>query len=590
VPETPQSPSLQSDRTNSESRLRDASDTQQVGSTGYPQPSPRGEDEELNVDASGRLWSAASALVAFFRRDGVVFLVLAIGFVARWLLAGTQSYWLDELYAVALYGIWNDTVFDAISNLANTSIHPPLFQFVLYAWMSWLGDGEVATRLLSNLYVTSAGFFLYLLVRDAFSRIVALWSTAIFSLMYVTMFFGLEVRSYGQTIFLATLSSYLLLRIVRKGAEIGWRSAVLSLRGTALLLANTALLLTHYYNLFFVVAQALCAAAFIFLQLPRRRWIAGLGSLTAIYLLPVVAFGVIWGQVFITSFRNFSGVSFAERRLGLVELLRDFVFRQNLSAPRLILIAGGTLAVAVLVRAAIRIGGGKRLDAGRQNAYSTLYLFAWLVLPVAVAYAAFSLLDTARYSDRYFLYSTVPLAPIVVLAIAEAWRLARSVSPRLQQVSFAGLVGITVLVVMATTIVPGTYSAAASDKADWRGTAQDIVGLVESDPDSRYLLYETSFRATPVLDYYLARHSENIRVDGVIRRGAERRGEGLTFEEGDEFIQQHDFLIVVFVHHTTEDFPLALATLEERYEVYHRHLDAAGRGYIVFLTRPVRGS
>jgi uncharacterized membrane protein len=525
-------------------------------------------------------------LAGFFRRDGWVFAVLGIGFVARWLLAGTQSYWLDELYSVAIYGIWNDSVFDAISNLANTSIHPPLYQLFLYGWMSWLGDGEVATRLLSNLYVTSAGFLLYLLVRDAFSRMVALWSTAVFSLMYVTMVFGLEVRSYGQTIFLATLSSFLLLRIMGKGAEIGWRSAVLSLSSAALVLANTALLLTHYYNVFFVAAQALCAATFIFLQLPGRRWMAGLGSVATFYVLPVIAFGVIWGQVVITTYTNLSGVSFADRRLGLVELLRDFVFRQNLSAPLLILIVGGVLAMAVMLRAAIRIGGTKHLDAGRRSAYTTLYLAAWLVLPVAVAYAAFSLLDTAQYSDRYFLYSTIPLAPIIVLAIAEACRLARSVVPGFQKVSFAGLVGVTSLVVIATSIAPGTYSAATTAKTDWRGTAHDIVGDVEADPDSSYAIYETSFRAIPVLDYYLAKYSESIRVDGVIRRGEERRGKNFAFEQNDDFIGQHDYLMVVFAHHSTWHFPNALAALEERYEVHHRRLDADGRGYIVFRTSP----
>lgn len=552
---------------------------------GHQSSTSRRADEELRTGDSGLLWSSVSAILRFFRREGVVFVVLGVGFVARWLLAGTQSYWLDELYAVTIYGIWNDSVVEAVTNLANTSVHPPLYQVVLYGWMSWLGDSEVVTRLLSNLYVTSAGLFLYLLVRDAFNRMVAIWSTAVFSLMYVTMFFGLEVRSYGQTIFLATLSSYSLLRIMRRGAEGGWRSAVLSPGGIALVLANTALLLTHYYNFFFLIAQAACAVAFILFQFPPRRWIRGLGSVAAMYGLPVVAFAAIWGRVFLATYQDYS-VGGAAERLGLVELFRDFVFRQNLSSPRLVLIAGGALAAFVLVRAAGRIGGTRVLDAERQGAFVTVYLIAWLLLPVAVAYAAFSLLGVARYSDRYFLYSTVPLAPVVVLVIAEAWRLARSASHRLRRAPLAGLVGVTTVIVIATTIAPGTHSAATTAKTDWRGTAQDIVGVVEADPNSSYVIYETSFRATPVLDYYLAKNSESIRVDGVIRRGEERRGESFAFERNDDFIGQHDYLIVVFAHHSTQQFQLALAALEERYEAHHRHLNAGGRGYIVFRASP----
>jgi hypothetical protein len=400
------------------------------------------------------------------------------------------------------------------------------------------------------------------------------------------MFFGLEVRSYGQTIFLATVSSYLLLRIVRKGAESGWPSAVLFPGGVALVLANTALLLTHYYNFFFLIAQALCALAFIFFQFPPRRWIPGVGCVATMYGLPVLVFAAIWGQVFLATYGDYSVVSGASERLGLVELLRDFVFRQNLSSPRLVLIAGGALAAIVLARAAIRIGGTRDLDAERQGAYATLYLIAWLVLPVAVAYAAFSLLGVARYSDRYFLYSTVPLAPMIVLVIAEAWRLARSTTQRLRRVPFAGAVGITTVLVIATSIAPGTYSAATTAKTDWRGTAQDIVGVLEADSDSSYAIYETSFRAIPVLDYYLAKYSETIRVDGVIRRGEERRGENFAFEQNDDLIRQHDYLMVVFAHHSTRQFPLALETLEEQYEVHHRHLNAGGRGYIVFRASP----
>ena len=546
----------------------------------------------MRADVSDTSRSFASATMNFFRRDSVVFVVLGVGFVARWLLAGTHSYWLDELYSVAVYGVWNDSVIEAINSLASSSVHPPLYQSILYGWMSWLGDGEEATRLLSNLYVTLAGFFLYMLVRDAFNRMVALWSTAVFSLMYATMYFGLEARSYAQTIFLATLSSYLLLRIMTKGAERGWRSAISSLAGLALVLVNTALLLTHYYNGFFLIAQAFCVAVFIFVELSPRKWITGLGTAGTMYGLPVALFAAIWGRTFIATYRVETDASAAAGALdpiGPIELIRDGLFHLNLSAPGVALIAGGTLMTAILVRSAIALSAPKPLDHERRSAYTTFYLIAWLILPLAGAYAAMSLLGVDRFSDRYFLFSTVALAPIIVLIIAEAWRLVSSISQRLRRVPFAGVVGITSVIVIATTIAPGTYSAAASDKADWRGIAQEIIGVVESDPDSSYTLYETSFRTTPILDYYLARYSEGVRVDGTIRRAEERSGGDFDFEKDESIIEQHDYLIVAFTHHSTRHFPIALANMEERYEVQHRHLDPGGRGYVVFRTGPEQG-
>lgn len=515
--------------------------------------------------------------------------ILVSAFVARWLLADVNSYWLDELYSVSIYGIWNDSAMAALDHLANTSVHPPLYQFILYNWMDWLGDSEVATRTLSNAYVTLAGLFLYLLTRDAFSRVIAIWTTATFSLMYTTMFFGLETRSYAQTIMLATLSSYLLLRMMRAGAVRGWRSTLFSPSGTAFVLANTALLLTHYYNVFFLIAQGLCVAAFIFLQLPRGKWMVGLGTVTLMYGLPGALFTAAWGRAFVDAYRRRAGEYAVEGGSDLispVDMLNQSVVGQNITAPRVVLISGGILTASILVAALAKLTGRKSLNGERMSGYTTSYLFAWLILPVAAAYAAFSLFGVARYSDRYFLFSTIPLAPVIVVVIGETWRIGRSLNSRMRRIPFTSLVGLTSLIVIATTIVPGTYSAATSDKTDWRGTAQDIVGVVESNQDASYILFETSFRPIPVLDYYLARYSDSLHVDGTIRIAEERRGGSFAFEEQGDVIGQHDYMIVAFTHHSTRHFPVALETLSQQYEIYHRHLDAGGRGYIVFQTNP----
>ena len=60
-------------------------------------------------------------------------------------------------------------------------------------------------------------------------------------------------------------------------------------------------------------------------------------------------------------------------------------------------------------------------------------------------------------------------------------------------------------------VLPQGYAAATEPKADWRGAARDIVDIVESNADSSYVIYEPSFRPTPLLDYYLARYSDDVR-------------------------------------------------------------------------------
>jgi len=538
---------------------------------------------------AARSWRAAAAPIADFLRDDLVALVILIGaFILRWFLAGTQSYWLDELYSVAIYGVWNDSALEAVRNLANSSVHPPLYQFILYQWMDWLGDSEVVTRNLSNLYVTAAGLFLYLLTRDAFSRLIAAWSTVLYSVMYTTMFFGLETRSYGQTIFLVTLSSYLVLRIMHAGMERGWRSSLATPSGAFLVLANTALLLTHYYNVFFLIAQGLCAVAFVLILIPRAKWLTGLGAVTAGYTLPIALFAAIWGRIFIDTYGRRAGeyaVEGGSDLVGPIEVLNSSVVEPNLLGPGPVLVLGAIITAAMFARTAVVLKRSETSGPEKRSAFTTLYLGSWLVLPVAITHVVFTSLGVARYSDRYFLFSTIPLAPIVILTIDETWRLGKSVSQRLRRIPNAALIGVTSAIIVATAILPGSHAAATSDKADWNGTAEAVAGIVEADPDSSYTIYETSFRTTPVLDYYLAQYSESIRVDGTIRRAEERRGHNYAFERNDETIRQHDYLIVVFTHHSTEHFPIALEALGRLFQVHHSHLDSNGRGYIVFRVR-----
>jgi len=59
------------------------------------------------VDLARRLYGA-------LRHEILIIAVLAGSFLARWLVADRNSYWLDELYSVAIYGIWNPSAGAAV--------------------------------------------------------------------------------------------------------------------------------------------------------------------------------------------------------------------------------------------------------------------------------------------------------------------------------------------------------------------------------------------------------------------------------------------------------------------------------------------
>ncbi len=101
------------------------------------------------------------------------------------------------------------------------------------------------------------------------------------------------------------------------------------------------------------------------------------------------------------------------------------------------------------------------------------------------------------------------------------------------------------------------------------------------------MIYEPSFRPTPLLDFYLARYSDDVRVTGTIQRLQERRAQEdpsykFGFERDAEIIGQFDYLIVPFMHHTTEHFPIALERLMEAYDLQHWGIGADGTGLAIF--------
>lgn len=520
------------------------------------------------------------------RVDEVLVAVLIGGFLVRFVLAPWNSYWLDELYSVATYGVWNDSLSAMIQRLGETSVHPPLYQTLLYLWMQAFGDTELATRTLSNLSVAGATAFLYGIVKPRYGRGPALWSAVGLTLMYSAVYYGLETRSYGFTMFLAAGSSYFLLGILEPGRVIGWSTALRSWRAVGLLVFNAALLLTHYYNVFLLAAQGVIALVVILREARLRGWVRPLGFLALAYALPAAVFWTLWSKYALATFENQASnfeVEDPSEIAGVLDLLRGAVLRDNLSLPRpayFILLIPLSLAVFSSLRNIVRAGAD---DDERARGWTVLYLIGWLALPLLVASVGFLVLGAQRVSNRYFIYCTVPIVPVLVVAFYEArrWVRERGINNRFVD----ALPSIAIVGVLVLGILPGFLGAVSHTKVDWRGIAREIVQIVENDPDSSYVVFETSFRATPVLDYYFDRFSGgSVKVAATIQRHRERSGMSFSFERRPEVFEGADYVIVAFTHHQASSFPRALETLGRLYDEHFRRLDHNGRGLVIFRT------
>jgi len=522
--------------------------------------------------AIGRWARAHQAILAF---------LLAV-FILRIYLAGWNSYWSDELLSVLVFGVWNDSALSAVVNLAENSIHPPLYQFVLYLWMSVFGDTETATRTLSNLYITGAALAMYFFVRISWTKRIAFVAAALFAVMALPTYYALETRSYAQTMFLVTLSSFFMARVLfrmRTSRDWSIRPHRAFLLGFAL--ANTALMLTHYYNLFWLFAQALFVAVFVLVEMPREKLLRGVLSFGALCILPVLAFLAIWGTVFFRQYANTSegfAVEGGAASLTPLDLLWGSVLEPSASVSKWIWLVVGALVAAVAVVAILRVVRGRRTD-NSSAAWSYLYLAFWLIAPLLVVYLTFTAAGVERYSARYFLFVVPALGSLVVIALAvlinRSW--AKTVDGRMSGIALS-LVGALVFVLF----VPTAEDAATSTKHDWRGITQDVVETVKSNPEYDFTIIETAHGSTSRGNYYFERFDREIRTDFNVRRSDEQDADFSIVEREIGDPAPGERYIVLLYHSRAIHFPKFLAYMEATYGKVHAQLDRQGRGYIVY--------
>jgi uncharacterized membrane protein len=447
--------------------------------------------------------------------------IVLLTFLARWLMSDWNSYWLDEIYSVALFGVWQDSLADVAKSLQEASIHPPLYQWILFMWMKVFGDSELATRSLSNIYVSGAGFFIYLTMRQIVAQSHALVGLLIFSVMGMTMQYGLETRSYAQTLFFVAISNFalwLLISMREKKQFVSMTSAP----AITIAIANTCLLLTHYYNLFWFAAQGLTAIllfafAWHWNGLSRFRFIA------VTHVLPFGIYLVVWGRVIVQQI--------LDRRQAFA-LDDDTVTRSPLDLARIVINANlsttlpglrgaiGVLAIVALITSLRTI---YREKPARSLALAHTHSTLLFIGPLFMTWLGFVVAGAERYSNRYFIFSAAALVPMIVFSLASLLTLAteKAIIRDPRGSKDATITSLLVLVLMVSAL-PAGREAASNEKQDWRGITRDVVTYTNRS-DANRLILETSFRGRPVSTYYFDRYAQEDLVVRTVQRLEERR-------------------------------------------------------------------
>ena len=203
-----------------------------------------------------------------------------------------QEIWGDEAHSAYVASL---PLLSAVS--PRTETNPPLYHLLLYFWARLTGSSVFALRFLSLVLGMLTVSLVYRLARLAFGELVGLLAALLCAISPFQVYYSQEARMYALATFAATLSMFLLARIVSgekeqfrlypategrprpdfaseqsldgAGTPLGSNSGgqfrlrrfsnrnlrSLDILWIAYLLATAATIFTHYYALFVVVAQ-----------------------------------------------------------------------------------------------------------------------------------------------------------------------------------------------------------------------------------------------------------------------------------------------------------------------------------------------
>ncbi len=341
--------------------------------------------------------------------------VLVVAGVLRFYRLDAQSLWNDEGTSVALAG--RDLA--TITQSAALDIHPPLYYYLLHAWTSLFGDGELAVRSLSALAGLGVVAITWVLGRRLFGPGVALLAGLFAAVSAFQVYFAQEARMYILVTLLGGLSMLAQVLLLERWAlpTTSRRSLVTGALGYV---AATSLATYTHYFAFSLVAGQNVIMLFWLLSRPRtgNRSLWGPILTWAGLQLTVVALYVPWLVVSAESLRNWPAVSVP---LGLGELLARSTVVSALGVTIADAGLARTVAALVSLPAVAALAGGVaawRRDRGEPRAMGTVIAALYATAPVLVMYGLS--LSRPMYKAKFLLLATPGYHLLLAAGIAAA--------------------------------------------------------------------------------------------------------------------------------------------------------------------------
>ena len=155
----------------------------------------------------------------------MIWLVLIISLILR-LISINQSLWLDE--AINVNNVASLDLKSLIGSYALSDFHPPLYHIILKGWALIFGVSEITARLPSVLFGIGTVFTTYLIGLKLFEKKTALIAATLISTAPLAIYYSQEARMYSLAAFLASLTVYFFISLIKKESLPLWLGFIIS--------------------------------------------------------------------------------------------------------------------------------------------------------------------------------------------------------------------------------------------------------------------------------------------------------------------------------------------------------------------------
>jgi len=382
------------------------------------------------------------------RDRSLLALIVLLGLATRAFGVGRESLWFDEAMTVTMA---RDSFAAVLDHVAAQESHPPLYFWLVWAWMKLFGGTELPARSLSVLCGTLAIVPAHFLARRLFDRRVAHLAALVVATSPILVYYSQEARPYAVFLLLGLATVALFVKAVQCGQALAWWGFVV---------CAALATLTHYYMAFTLLALGLFALGFRRrYPLPPRRILPGLG-LYALLVVPWFTSDAFAAQMRLSLFPHHPlAQKAAGDPLSFLRIMNVFdhgsIPWRFAYAPIWTYLVGGLILALPAGWALLRLfaRGSER----RERDGLSLLALLWLV-PVALVLALG--FRGIKVEVRYIAFAAVPYYVLVALGLCRLPALGRAI-------------GIAALLAWSAVGLHRTYTTPSRE--DWRGALGVLV-------------------------------------------------------------------------------------------------------------------